>query len=249
MKPICFIAARGGSRGVQNKNIRIIIDDSVRLGSNFVAGGNREDYHVKNVNYPRDFQSHIEADIALAEAGHGCPKCDGVLQTQRGIEIGHVFKLGTSYSESMDANYSDVSGELNRIVMGCYGIGVGRVLAGAIEQLSDNKGIVFPQNIAPYKVIIIGLNTDKSEVVTVAEDLHEKLNNIGIETLYDDRQETAGVKFNDADLIGIPLRIVVSNRNLSTESLEIKIRTESEGRMIALENACDEIKGILETID
>ncbi len=239
----------GSASPIGLENIKIIVDDSVRLGSNFVAGGNREDYHVKNVNYPRDFQSHIEADIALAEAGHGCPKCDGVLQTQRGIEIGHVFKLGTSYSESMDANYSDVSGELNRIVMGCYGIGVGRVLAGAIEQLSDNKGIVFPQNIAPYKVIIIGLNTDKSEVVTVAEDLHEKLNNIGIETLYYDRQETAGVKFNDADLIGIPLRIVVSNRNLSTESLEIKIRTESEGRMIALENACDEIKGILETIN
>ena len=239
----------GSASPVGIEHIRIIVDDSVRLGSNFVAGGNRKDYHIKNVNYPRDFQSHLEADIAMAESGHKCPQCKGTLQTQRGIEIGHVFKLGTSYSESMDANYSNESGELDKIVMGCYGIGIGRVLAGALEQLSDEKGMVLPHNIAPYEVIIIGLNTDKHEVVATAEDLYKNLQDMGIETLYDDRQETAGVKLNDADLIGIPLRVVVSNRNLSKGCIEVKTRTSEEAEIITLSNACEEIKGFLEKIN
>ena len=219
------------------------------MGYNLVAGANKEGYHLKHVNFPRDFTSDIEIDIALAEKGHQCPICEGSLETYRGIEIGHGFKLGTSYSESLDASYSDTDGVNKRIVMGCYGIGIGRILAGAIEQLSDEKGIVFPRNISPYDVLIVGLNTDKDNVSQSANNLYETLSANGLEVLYDDRHESAGVKFNDADLLGIPVRIVVSNRNLKQGAVEIKSRTSEEGTMVRIDNAYTEIESLLESME
>ena len=238
----------GSASPVGVEGFRVISDHSLRLGYNLIAGANTEGYHLKNVNFPRDFKSDIESDIALAEEGHQCSRCDGCLKTFRGIEIGHVFKLGISYSESLDASYSDSDGINKRIVMGCYGIGIGRILSGAVEQLSDQKGIVFPKNIAPYDVLIVGLNTDKHDVSKSASDLYENLSNNGLEVLYDDRHESAGVKFNDADLLGIPVRVVVSNRNLQQGSVEVKSRTSEKGIMVSIDSACTEINSLLESI-
>ena len=239
----------GSASPVGVEGFRVIADPSLRLGYNLVAGANKEGYHLKHVNFPRDFTSDIEIDIALAQKGHQCPFCEGSLETYRGIEIGHVFKLGTSYSESLDASYSDTDGVNKRIVMGCYGIGIGRILAGAIEQLSDEKGIVFPRNISPYDVLIVGLNTDKDNVSQAANNLYETLSANGLEVLYDDRHESAGVKFNDADLLGIPVRIVVSNRNLKQGAVEIKSRTSEEGTMVRIDNAYTEIESLLESME
>ena len=239
----------GSASPVGVEGFRVIADPSLRLGYNLVAGANKEGYHLKHVNFPRDFTSDIEIDIALAEKGHQCPICEGNLETYRGIEIGHVFKLGTSYSESLDASYSDTYGVNKKIVMGCYGIGIGRILAGAIEQLSDEKGIVFPRNISPYDVLIVGLNTDKDNVSQSANNLYETLSANGLEVLYDDRHESAGVKFNDADLLGIPVRIVVSNRNLQQGAVEIKSRTSKEGTMVPIDSAYTEIESLLESME
>ena len=239
----------GSASPVGVEGFRVIADPSLRLGYNLVAGANKEGYHLKHVNFPRDFTSDIEIDIALAQKGHQCPFCEGSLETYRGIEIGHVFKLGTSYSESLDASYSDTDGVNKRIVMGCYGIGIGRILAGAIEQLSDEKGIVFPRNISPYDVLIVGLNTDKDNVSQAANNLYETLSANGLEVLYDDRHESAGVKFNDADLLGIPVRIVVSNRNLQQGAVEIKSRTSEEGTMVPIDSAYTEIDSLLESME
>jgi len=223
-----------------------VMDDSVNLGNNFVAGANKEGFHLSGVNHPRDFEAQIQADIALAEDGFQCPQCTGILQTTRGIEIGHVFKLGTRYSESMEANYPDPDGNMQPIVMGCYGIGVGRILAGAIEQHSDDNGIIFPKTIAPYEVILVSLNTDNSQVMNSSEEMYLSMVKEGIDVLWDDRSESAGIKFNDADLLGMPLRIVMSKRNIENGVVEIKIRDEKEGYTIPIEECIEQVSRLLE---
>lgn len=238
----------GSASPVGMEGFQVVCDDSVRTSNNLIAGANRKDYHLRNVNFPRDFGSKIETDIALAEGGYPCSVCGGTLKTYRGIEIGHVFKLGTRYSESLQATYPNANGENKEMVMGCYGIGIGRILAGALEQLSDEKGIVFPKNIAPYEVMIVGLNTNNPEVSSAADTLYEKLINSGLEVLYDDRQESAGVKFNDADLLGIPVRVVVSNRNLNEKSVEIKSRSSEVGNLVPVTTAPEEIKSLLNSV-
>tara|TARA_B100000029_G_scaffold99893_1_gene90007 strand:- start:19791 stop:21398 length:1608 start_codon:yes stop_codon:yes gene_type:complete len=225
---------------------KVVMDDSVTLGNNFVAGANKEGFHLSGINHPRDFEAHIQADIALAEDGFQCPKCTGKLQTNRGIEIGHVFKLGTRYSESMEAKFPDPDGNLQPIVMGCYGIGVGRILAGAIEQHSDKNGIIFPKTIAPYEVILVSLNTDNPEVMDSSEKMYLSMIEEGIDVLWDDRTESAGIKFNDADLLGIPVRIVMSKRNIQNGVVEIKMRNEKEGDTIPLEECIKEVGRLLE---
>ena len=197
-----------------------------------MGGANKIDYHLENINYPRDFKADFEADISVAKEGYSCPRCEGKLITRRGIELGHIFKLGTRYSDSMGAVYTDKDGNSRSMVMGCYGIGIGRILAGSIEEHSDDKGIIFPKPIAPYEVLIVGLNTNDDETKSTASELYEKLTKSGLEVLYDDRDETAGVKFNDADLIGIPIRIVVSHRNLKNNVFEIKRRCDEKGSLV-----------------
>ena len=227
----------------------LVVDDSISHGRNYVSGANKIDYHLKNINYKRDFKADFEADISIAKEGYLCPHCNGKLITRRGIEIGHIFKLGTRYSDSMGALYTDKDGSHRSMVMGCYGIGIGRILAGSIEQHSDGKGIVFPKSIAPYEVLIVGLNTDDNETKSKALDLYEHLSSSGFEVLYDDRDETAGVKFNDADLIGIPVRIVVSSRNVKNDVLEIKRRCDEKGRLVPLENIEKSVNEILTTLE
>jgi prolyl-tRNA synthetase len=211
------------------KGIRMVLDTSVDEQAVFVAGGNEPDTHVKNVLLGRDFHVQERVDIAEVRAGDPCAQCgDGALQISRGIELGHTFKLGTKYTaaESMDVTFLDASGDQQRVVMGCYGIGVERLMASAIERWHDDAGMVFPVQIAPFQVILSSLGR-KPEVLDTAERLYGELRT-RYETLYDDRDESPGVKLKDADLLGIPVRVVVSQRLLKTKEVEIKVRSTGE---------------------
>lgn len=228
--------------------IRVIADDSITMGSNFVAGGNKPDTHIRNVNYPRDFQAEAVLDIALARHGDPCPHCGSSLIAQRGIEVGHIFKLGTIYSEKMGAKFLDKDGVMRPIVMGCYGIGTGRLLAAAIEQNHDEKGIIWPLPIAPFQIHLVALSPDNQQVTEAADKLYSDLQAAGYEVLYDDRLETPGVKFNDADLLGMPLRITVSPRTLKTASAELKLRKEKEAIIVPLDRVIEEARRMLHSL-
>ncbi len=225
--------------------IKRVGDPSITLGTNFVAGANKPDTHLKNVNYPRDFDVDLVVDIATARAGEGCPKCGSRLLSTRGIEVGHVFKLGTFFSETLGAYYLDREGRQRPIVMGCYGIGTGRLLAAAIEQNHDDKGIIWPLPIAPYQVYLCALGMDNPEVASTSERLYTELEGVGVEVLFDDRMESAGVKFNDADLLGIPFRLTVSPRTLRSDSVELKQRTQREGELVPLKQVTERLKGLI----
>ena len=219
----------GSASPVGLDGIKRVADESIRLGSNFAVGANRPDTHLQNANYPRDFQVDILADIALTQEGYGCVLCGTPLTSTRGIEVGHIFKLGTFFSETLGAYYLDRDGQQRPIIMGCYGIGVGRLLAAAVEQNRDDKGIIFPTPIAPYHAHLVALNLADPDVARAAEDLYSLLWEQGIETLYDDRrEEAAGVKLNDADLLGLPVRLVVSPRGLRQDSVEVTSRRGKE---------------------
>jgi prolyl-tRNA synthetase len=236
----------GAASPVGLKGIKVIADDSVNTGSNFVAGGNKPDVHIKNVNYPRDFTAEAVTDIASAKAGDKCARCGGSLKTSRGIEVGHIFKLDTRYSDCFNANYIDEKGETHRIVMGCYGLGVSRLLAAAVEQNHDDKGIIWPVSIAPYQVYLCPLYREGTNVAEVADKLYEEMTAAGIEVLYDDRKDAApGVKFNDADLIGIPYRVTVSPRTLEKNAVEFKKRAEKAAEVLPLADIIGKIKGLV----
>lgn len=228
------------------KGVRVVADDSIEMGANFVAGANKEDYHLKNVNYPRDFKVDIMTDIALAQEGYLCPKCDGgVLRTRKGIEVGHLFILGTKYSEGVGATFLDKDGQQKYIVMGSYGIGTGRLMAAIIEQHHDELGIIWPPSVAPYQIHLISLVADAPEVVERAEKLYNELLERGYEVLYDDREESAGVKFNDADLIGNPLRLTVSAQTLSQGGVEAKLRWKDEREIVPFDRLYERIEALL----
>ena len=229
------------------KGVKIIADDSIKFGSNFVAGANKHDAHFKNVNYPRDFKVDLVTDIARARAGDLCQKCKSKLLAQRGIEVGHVFKLGTFLSERLGAYFLDKDGTTKPIIMGCYGIGLGRLLAAAVEQSHDDKGIIWPLPIAPFQVHLCTLKAEDNKVSETAEKIYADFNTAGIDVLYDDRDESPGVKFNDADLIGIPLRVVVSPRSLQSGGVEIKWRKEKQSRIIPLDGLTEAVRTLLNT--
>jgi len=227
------------------KGIKVVADDSIKLGSNFIAGANKPDTHLRNVNYPRDFQVDVMADIAVTRAGDTCPRCNGELLSRKGIEVGHVFKLGTFLSERFNANFLDKDGVTKPIIMGTYGIGLGRLLAAAIEQNHDDKGIIWPLPIAPYHVYLCPLKMDDKNVAEAAEKIYEDLTGAGIEVLFDDRDESPGIKFNDADLIGIPLRIVVSRRTLKDNAVEIKWRKDKQAWTLPLTGLTEAVNNIV----
>ena len=218
----------------KGNDILIVADPSLKLGNNFVAGANKPNYHIKNVNYPRDFRVDIWEDISSAYEGAICIHCGGKLHAIRGTEVGHIFKLGTKYTELFDVTYLDDEGVARPMLMGCYGIGIGRTMAAIVEQSHDDKGIIWPMSIAPYHVSLVGLDLDKAETREAAEKLYADLEAAGVEVLYDDRDERAGVKFNDADLIGLPIRAVISKRSLKNGGIEMKLRSESESRIVPL---------------
>ena len=235
----------GSASPVGLSGIKVIADDSITTGTNFVAGANKADTHLRNINYPRDFKIDLIANIALARAGEGCPRCNGKLLSTHGIEVGHVFKLGTFVSEKLGALYTDASGISRSIVMGCYGIGLGRLMAAVIEHSHDDKGIIWPPSIAPYQVYLCPLYLENPEVRTAAEKLYTELEAQGLEVLLDDRGESPGVKFNDADLLGIPIRVTISPRTLEKGSVEVKWRGEKKSKLVLLKEAAGRLKELI----
>ena len=227
------------------ERVRTVADDSVQSGSNFVVGANKPQFHLRNANYPRDFQVDLLADIAAVQEGHPCLHCGAPLRSQRGIEVGHVFKLGTFFSETLGLTYLGPQGAPQPSIMGCYGIGVGRLLAASIEQHHDDKGMFLPPAVAPYQVYLAALNVENAAVVQAAEDMYARLTHAGAEVLFDDRGESAGVKLNDADLMGFPVRVVVSPRTLRSDAVEVKARTDSEAATIPIEDAPEAVQAIL----
>src|SRR6266568_2925682 len=226
----------------KESDILIVAEPSVSMGNNFVTGANKANYHIKNVNYPRDFRVDIWEDIAAAFDGATCVRCGSTLHAIRGSEIGHIFKLGSRYSEALNATFLDAEGVSHPLLMGCYGIGIGRTMAAIVEQSHDEKGIIWPFSIAPYHVALVGLDLDKAEIGRAAERLYADLQAARVEVLFDDRTETAGVKFNDADLIGLPLRVVVSKRSLKNGGVELKLRSQKESRIVPLADAVQVIQ-------
>ena len=237
----------GSASPVGISDLGVIVDDSVGMGSNFVVGANKSEYHLRNANFPRDFKADIFTDIAVAQEGYACRRCGDTLRIRRGIEVGHVFKLGARYSEVLGASFPDEADVQRPIIMGCYGIGVGRLLAAALEQSHDELGMIFPLAIAPYQVCLMALNIGNEEVAQAAEALYESLRDDGVQVLFDDRPESAGVKFNDADLLGLPVRLVVSPRNLKQNVVEVKRRTDTEAVTVPRDLVVARVKELLGT--
>jgi prolyl-tRNA synthetase len=220
--------AHAGSLGPIGLNIKIIADREIQFMNNMVTGANKDNYHYINVNLYRDFTPAMFADIRNAVAGDACPHCLKPMNITRGIEVGHIFKLGTKYSTKMHAEFLDENGNLKPYVMGCYGIGVGRTLAAAIEQNNDNDGIIFPITIAPYEIELLAINMKDSYITETAEDIYKELTNKGFDIIYDNRDISPGMKFKDADLIGFPIKIVVGAKFKNEGIIEIKIRKTGE---------------------
>jgi prolyl-tRNA synthetase len=218
----------GFSGPVGLKNVRIVADNSVKGMVNFITGANRNDAHVINVNFDRDFETKEFADLRRITAADKCPACGKAIDIKRAIEVGHTFKLGTKYSEALGAKFLDTDGKAQTIIMGCYGIGVNRIMASLIETSNDKDGIIWPLSIAPYQVIIIALNTASETVKDIADDVYKKLKKSGYEVLYDDRDISAGIKFKDADLIGIPVQVIVGEKNAKKGVVEIKTRKDKK---------------------
>lgn len=219
----------------------IVVDDLVARSPNLVAGANRAGYHLLNTNAGRDYALDVVADIAAAYEGAPCPRCAAPLRLARGVEVGHIFKLGTRYTGALGAQYLDARGELRDIIMASYGIGVGRLIACIAEAHRDERGLVWPAAVAPFDVYLVRLDHVDEDVRAAADALYEGLRARGIEALYDDRDERAGVKFNDADLLGIPLRATISRRTLRDAAVELKPRAASEARLVSLADAPGEI--------
>ena len=228
------------------KRVTIIADEEVPGLRNFVTGANENDYHFKNVNIGRDFKIDEITELRCAQEGETCPRCQkGKLHTNRGIEVGNTFMLGTKYSQSLGANFLDVDGQEKPFIMGSYGIGITRTAQAAVEKFHDEKGIIWPASIAPYSVEILPLNVADEMQTKVAFQIYEKLKEERIEVLIDDRDERAGVKFNDADLIGLPLRINVGAKSLKENKVEIEVRKSKETISVAKDQAVDKCRELL----
>ncbi|EGD51267.1 prolyl-tRNA synthetase [Thermoanaerobacter ethanolicus JW 200] len=224
--------------------VMIIVDNEIPQMRNFIVGANETDYHIKNVNYGRDFKADVVADIKNVIEGDKCPRCGSLLKIDRGIEVGHIFKLGTKYSDALGAKYVDEEGNEKPIIMGCYGIGINRTVAAIIEQHHDEKGIIWPMSVAPYHVIIVPVNVSNEAQNRVAEDIYAALQKEGIEVLIDDRDLRAGVKFNDADLLGIPIRITVGKK-VDDGIVEIKLREKEEAEEVKISDVVEKVKNII----
>ena len=231
-----------GFAGAIGVKARVVADNSLLDMRNVVMGANREDYHVLNANAGRDFKVSEYADLRFIREGDACPRCKASVKFARGIEVGHVFKLGTKYTKAMNAVFLDRNGQEQLMIMGCYGIGIGRTVAACIEQNYDEYGIIWPMPLAPFQVIITPVNIKDEKLASAAERLYEALKDQGVEALLDDRDERAGVKFNDADLIGIPLRATIGPKRLAEGKLELRIRKGGEVIILDLDAAVDFIK-------
>ncbi|MFU8827205.1 MAG: proline--tRNA ligase [Brevefilum sp.] len=232
--------------GIDRGKVWVVADDLLPRSPNLVAGANEAGYHLRNTNLGRDYEADVVADIALAEDGAPCPHCQGLLETKRGVEVGNIFKLGTRYTAALGATYLDEDGQPQPIVMGSYGIGVGRLMACIVEEHHDAHGLIWPASITPYPVYLVVLSSKDGVSEDAAEALYQNLVKAGLEPLFDDRDERAGVKFNDADLIGIPLRVTVSSRSLQNGGYEFKRRTEEDRWIVPVETALSVIMDQIE---
>jgi prolyl-tRNA synthetase len=222
-------AVPGYASPVGLSDVLVVVDDIIPDSPNLVAGANEEGYHLLNTNLGRDYEAEVVADIALADDGAACPECGHAMRTVRGVEVGNIFKLGTRYSVDMECTFLDQNGEKQYVIMGSYGIGSGRLLASVAEEYHDENGLIWPISVAPYAIHLVALKGGEGE----AEQLYQQLVEAGFEVLYDDREESPGVKFADADLIGIPIRLTVSKRTLDKDSFELKRRDQEETVLVA----------------
>jgi prolyl-tRNA synthetase len=223
----------------------VVVDRVVARSPNLVAGANRAGYHLRNTNYPRDYAADVAADIAAVYGGAPCPRCAAPLRLIRAVEVGHLFRLGTRYSEALGATFLDERGTARPIVMASYGIGIGRLIACLAEAFHDERGLTWPASVAPFDVYLVGLDLSLPDVRSAAEGLYQGLRAAGIAPLYDDRPESAGVKFNDADLLGMPLRLTVGRRSLQRGVAELVQRSNGEGRDLPLDSAVAEVGSAL----
>ena len=236
---------QGFSGPVGLAGMRIISDPTVMDLECAATGANAVDTHLVGVVPGRDFEPTVVADVRLARADDPCPRCAVNMVEKRGIEVGHIFKLGTKYSKSMKCTFLDADGQEQPMIMGCYGLGVGRTAAAAVEQNHDDKGIVWPLPLAPYEVVLVLLNSDKEDVVTATDDLYRQCVDAGLDIIYDDRSERPGVKFNDIDLVGFPVRIVVGKRGLTEGQVEMSLRRDGIKNMVPLGEVIPEVRRVL----
>ena len=234
----------------QTEEFAIVVDESVMETYNVCGGANKKDAHYVNINPKRDFnvEDIIVAPIRLITDDDVCPTCGGALEHAKGIEVGQVFKLGTKYSEALQATFLDQNGRPNPMIMGCYGIGVSRTLAAAIEQYHDENGIIWPRSIAPFEAVIVPINAKDEALMSTSQTIYTALQNAGVDVLLDDRKDRAGVKFKDADLIGYPLRITVSKNTLENNEVEIQIRKSGEAITCAIDSVATKVIELLQDL-
>lgn len=231
-----------------SKDAIVVVDATVMEMHNAVCGANEEDYHYKNANPKRDFGDVIVSDIRLIAEGDPCPHCGAPVKMTHGIEVGQVFKLGIKYSKALGATFLDENGKEKPLIMGCYGIGVSRTMAAAIEQFHDDNGIIWPATIAPFEVVIVPINAKDEAQMQIAEKLYADMKNAGIDVLLDDRKDRAGVKFKDADLIGYPVRITVSPKLLDVNEVEIKVRRDGTTSNVKVDTCVQTVKDMLKNL-
>ena len=234
--------------GTDRSGAIVVVDELVAMSPNLILGANEPDYHLLNTSCGRDYEADVVGEIATAFEGASCPECGETLQLIRGVEVGNIFQLGTKYSEALGAYYTDEDGEEKPIVLGSYGIGLGRLLACVAEEHRDERGLALPVSVAPFEVSLVSL-AKSGETAAAAEDLYERLRAGGIQVLFDDRDASPGVKLNDADLQGMPLRLLVSERSLKAGGAELKRRTESEARLIPLEDVVDAVRAEIAALE
>ena len=237
-----------GFAGAIGLQVKKVADFALKEMKNMVMGANEEDKHILNVNEGRDFQVETYADLRMITSSDPCPRCGGELLFGKGIEVGHVFKLGTKYSTALKADFLDRNGQETPFVMGCYGIGIGRIVAAAIEQSHDENGIIFPISISPFEVTILPLEMHEAHVREVAENLCQQLSDLGLTVFIDDRDERPGFKLKDADLLGIPVRVTVSLRTLKKDAIEIKVRSKPDLRLIPVDKAPKAVKEVVQVL-
>jgi len=237
--------APSGFAGPVGLKTKIFVDYSVQTIVNGITGANEADAHFVNVNFDRDFKVDIFADLRMVVTGDLCPRCDGNLEIFRGIEVGHVFKLGTKYSETMNATVLNEKGEAKPMIMGCYGIGIGRTAAASIEQNHDEKGIIWPMSLSPFHVHLVPVNVKDKPTMDVSETIYKNLTDAGIDVLMDDRDERAGIKFNDADLIGIPIKLTIGSKTLKENLVELKMRRSPDANFVKMDEVREKVMEII----
>lgn len=255
-------AVPGYASPIGIKGVLVVVDDSLPASPNLVAGANEAGFHLRNVNYGRDFRADIVADITAAEEGSACPQCGNPLHTMRGVEVGNIFKLGTWFSEAMGCYFLDQDGKSRPVIMGSYGIGSGRLMACIAEAHHDDDGLIWPVSVAPYQVHLIALagkerpqgSGDRGDEATVtpqeiADQIYHELIAAGIEVLYDDRDESPGVKFKDADLIGLPVRVTISERSLKSGGVEFKLRASPDKSIVSIAMLLDVVRAELNKLE